>query len=173
VADNQGISGILRAMSRKKPKVSDNTIALNKRARFDYHIEETFEAGLALTGWEVKSLRQGKVQITDTYVLIKGGEAWLIGANITPLDTVSTHFVADPTRSRKLLLHKKELARILGATQQKGMTCVCTALYWKGHLVKAKIGLARGKQSHDKRETEKDRDWNRQKQRIVRENVKQ
>lgn len=160
-------------MTKKKPKVADNTIALNKRARFDYFIEETFEAGVSLTGWEVKSLRAGKAQITDSYVLIKDGEAWLLGASITPLDTVSTHFVADPTRTRKLLLHKKELARILAATQQKGMTCVCTALYWKGHLVKAKIGLARGKQTHDKRQTTKERDWNRQKQRIVRENVKQ
>jgi SsrA-binding protein len=160
-------------MTKKKPKGTDNTIALNKRARFDYHIEETFEAGLALTGWEVKSLREGKVQITDSYVLMKNGEAWLIGANITPLSTVSTHFVPDPTRTRKLLLNKKELAKILAATQQKGMTCVCTALYWKGHLIKAKIGLARGKQSHDKRQTERERDWSRQKQRIVRDSVKQ
>ena len=160
-------------MTKKKPKIADNTIALNKRARFDYHIEETFEAGVALAGWEVKSLRAGKAQITDSYVLIKDGEAWLLGANITPLETVSTHFVADPTRTRKLLLHKKELAKILAATQQKGMTCVCTALYWKGHLVKAKIGLARGKQDHDKRQTSKERDWNRQKQRIMRDNVKQ
>ncbi len=160
-------------MSKKKPKVADNTIALNKRARFDYHIDETFEAGLALTGWEVKSLRAGKVQITDTYVLIRNGEAFLVGASITPLDTVSTHFVADPTRTRKLLLHKKELAKLVAATQQKGMTCVCTALYWKGHLVKAKIGLARGKQSHDKRQEQRDRDWNRQKQRVLRDNVKQ
>ncbi len=160
-------------MSKKKPKVADNTIALNKRARFDFHIDETFEAGLALTGWEVKSLRAGKVQITDTYVLVKDGEAFLVGANITPLDTVSTHFVADPTRTRKLLLHKKELAKLVAATQQKGMTCVCTALYWKGHLVKAKIGLARGKQSHDKRQDQRDRDWDRQKQRVLRDNVKQ
>ena len=160
-------------MTKKKAKVADNTIALNKRARFDYHIEDTFEAGVALTGWEVKSLREGKVQITDSYVLMKDGEAFLLGANITPLETVSTHFVADPVRTRKLLLHKKELAKILAATQQQGMTCVCTALYWKGHLVKAKIGLARGKQSHDKRQTSKERDWNRQKQRIMRDNVKQ
>ena len=159
-------------MSKKKPKVADNTIALNKRARFDYHIDETFEAGVALTGWEVKSLREGKVQITETYVLVKDGEAFLMGATITPLPTVSTHFVADPTRSRKLLLHKKELAKLHAATQQKGMTCVCMALYWKGHLVKAKIGLARGKQSHDKRQDKRDKDWDRQKQRIVREHVK-
>ncbi len=160
-------------MSKKKPRQPSNTIALNKRARFDYHLEEKFEAGLALTGWEVKSLREGKVQITDTYVLMKDGEAFLVGANITPLNTASTHFVADPTRTRKLLLHKKELGKILGATQKKGMTCVCTALYWKNHLVKAKIALAHGKQSHDKRQDQKDKDWNRQKQRIVRENVKQ
>jgi SsrA-binding protein len=163
----------MRAMSKKKPKQQSNTIALNKRARFDYQLEEKFEAGIELTGWEVKSLREGKVQITDTYVLMKDGEAFLIGANITPLATVSTHFVADPTRTRKLLLHKKELARILAATEQKGMTCVCTALYWKGHLIKAEVALARGKQSHDKRDTERERDWNRQKQRIVREAVKQ
>ncbi|MEP5763522.1 MAG: SsrA-binding protein SmpB [Halieaceae bacterium] len=160
-------------MSKKKPKQESNTIAQNKRARFDYHIEEKFEAGIALAGWEVKSLREGKVQITDTYVLMKDGEAFLIGANITPLGTVSTHYVADPSRTRKLLLNKKELARILVATQQKGMTCVCTALYWKGHLVKAAIGLAKGKQSHDKRTMERDRDWDRQKQRVVRDNVKQ
>ena len=172
-ADKPEFFCILRAMTKKKPKRSDNTIALNKRARFDYHIDETFEAGLALTGWEVKSLREGKVQITDSYVLMKNGEAWLIGANITPLSTVSTHFVPDPTRTRKLLLNKKELAKILAATQQKGMTCVCTALFWKGHLVKAKIALAHGKQSHDKRQTERERDWSRQKQRIVRESVKQ
>lgn len=163
----------MRAMSKKKAKNNDNTIARNKRASFDYHLEETFEAGLALSGWEVKSLRMGKVQLTDSYVLMKDGEAFLLGANITPLDTVSTHFVTDPTRTRKLLLKKKELAKILAATSAKGMTCVCTALYWKGHLVKAKIALAKGKQTHDKRDTQKDRDWNRQKQRVIRENVKQ
>ena len=163
----------MRAMAKKKHKTPSNVIAQNKRASFDYHLLETFEAGIALSGWEVKSLRQGKVQLTDTYVLMKDGEAFLLGANITPLDTVSTHYVTDPTRTRKLLLHKKELAKILAATQAKGQTCVCTQLYWKGHLVKARIALAQGKKDHDKRDTQKDRDWNRQKQRIVRENVKQ
>ncbi len=128
---------------------------------------------MALTGWEVKSLRMGKADISDSYVLMKDGEAFLIGANITPLDTVSTHFVSDPTRTRKLLLHKKELGKILAATQQKGLTCVCTALYWKAHLVKAQIALARGKQSHDKRQTQKEKDWNRQKHRVMRDAVKQ
>jgi len=163
----------MRAMAKRKPKKSDNTIAQNKRAAFDYRLEETFEAGVALLGWEVKSLRMGKVNLTDTYVLIKDGEAFLLGANITPLDTVSTHFVSDPTRTRKLLLNKKELAKLHAAVSQKGKTCVCTALYWKGHLVKAKIAIGTGKQSHDKRDTQKDRDWDRQKQRIVRNAVKQ
>jgi len=156
-------------MSRKTKKSADNTIAQNKRARFDFELLESFEAGIALTGWEVKALRAGKAQLSDSYVLMKDGEAWLLGAQITPLETASTHFVTDPTRTRKLLLHKKELARILAATGAKGQTCVCTRLYWKGHLVKACIALARGKQSHDKRQTEKDREWNRQKQRLMRD----
>jgi SsrA-binding protein len=163
----------MRAMTKKKPKNSSNVIARNKRASFDYQLLETFEAGVVLTGWEVKSLRMGKADLGDSYVLIKDGEAWLLGTQIVPLDTASTHFVTDPTRTRKLLLHKKELAKILAATSQKGQTCVCTQLYWKGHLVKARIALAQGKKSHDKRDAEKDRDWSRQKQRIVRENVKQ
>ena len=162
-----------RMAKSKRNKPSDNTIAQNKRARFDYHLLQSFEAGVSLAGWEVKSLRAGKVQLTDSYVLMKGGEAFLLGANITPLDTVSTHFVSDPTRTRKLLLHKKELAQINAGVTQKGQTCVCTALYWKGHLVKARIDLATGKKLHDKRETERDRDWQRQKARIVRDNVKQ
>ena len=163
----------MRAMSKKKPQNSSNVIARNKRASFDYQLLETFEAAVALTGWEVKSLRMGKADLGDSYVLIKDGEAWLLGAQITPLDTASTHFVTDPIRTRKLLLHKKELAKINAATAQKGQTCVCTQLYWKGHLVKARIALAQGKKSHDKRDTEKERDWNRQKQRIIRDNVKQ
>ena len=162
----------MRAMAKKK-KTPSNVIAQNKRASFDYSLLETFEAGVVLTGWEVKSLRMGKVQLTDSYVLMKDGEAFLLGSQITPLDTASTHFVTDPTRTRKLLLKKRELAKILAAVSQKGQTCVCTQLYWKGHLVKARIALAQGKQAHDKRDTEKDREWNRQKQRIVRDAVKQ
>ncbi len=163
----------MRRMSKKKHKTPDNVIAQNKRARFDYQLLETFEAGVALLGWEVKALRMGKAQLTDSYVLMKDGEAWLLGSQITPLDTASTHVVADPTRTRKLLLNKRELAKILDAVSKKGQTCVCTRLYWKGHLVKASIALAAGKQSHDKRDTERDRDWNRQKQRVIRDNVKQ
>jgi SsrA-binding protein len=163
----------MRAMAKKKHKAPSNTIADNRRARFDYQLLDTFEAGISLAGWEVKALRAGKVQLTDSYVLVKDGEAYLLGAHITPLDTASTHFVTDPTRTRKLLLHKKELAQILAATSAKGQTCVCTRLYWKGHLVKAQIALAKGKQSHDKRDTERDRDWDRQKQRVMRDAVKQ
>ena len=155
-------------MGKKKPKQSSNIIAQNKKARHDYHLEQKFEAGVQLQGWEVKSLRMGEIQITDTYVLMKDGEAFLLGAHINPLKTVSTHYVTDPTRTRKLLLNKRELARLLAATQQDGRTCVCTALYWKGHLVKAEICIAKGKQQHDKRQAEKNKDWDKQKQRIMR-----
>jgi SsrA-binding protein len=153
-------------MAKKQNKNSGNTIALNKKAKFDYELHERFEAGVALLGWEVKSLRAGKVQLTDTYVFFKNGEAWLLGSQITPLATASTHFVTDPTRTRKLLLNRRELTRLQEAVEQKGYTVVATALYWKTHMVKCEIAIAKGKQQHDKRETEKDRDWARQKQRI-------
>ncbi len=152
-------------------KASGGTIALNKRARHDYHLEERLEAGLSLEGWEVKSLRAGKAQLVDSYVLFKDGEAFLLGALITPLASASTHFVTDPTRTRKLLLNRRELNRFAGAVQQKGYTCVATALYWKRHRVKCEIALAKGKAQHDKRETEKARDWQRQKQRMMRHSV--
>ncbi len=155
-------------MAKKKSSGnSSGTIAVNKRARFDYMIEEKYEAGLVLCGWEVKSLRAGKAQLTDTYVLLKDGEAWLVGAHISPLQTASTHVVADPDRSRKLLLNRRELGKLFAATEQKGSTCVALALYWKGSRVKCEIALAKGKKQHDKRATEKDRDWSRQKQRVM------
>ena len=160
-------------MAKKKGSKPSNVIAQNKRARFDYHLNDTFEAGVALVGWEVKSLRMGKADLADSYVLMKDGEAFLLGAHVSPLDTVSTHYVTDPTRTRKLLLHRKELARLHAAVSQKGQTCVCTDLHWKGHLVKARLALATGKKAHDKRDTAKERDWSRQKQRIIRDNVKQ
>ncbi|MCK0715052.1 SsrA-binding protein SmpB [Chromohalobacter sarecensis] len=155
-------------MAKKKGNIGSSTIAQNKKARFEYHIDETFEAGLSLSGWEVKSLRAGKAQLTDTYILIKNGEAWLLGSHITPLTTVSTHVVADPSRTRKLLLHRKEIARIFSRTQDKGHTCVPLKLYWKKNLVKCELALVRGKKMHDKRATEKARDWNREKARIMR-----
>lgn len=154
-------------MAKKKPKQKSNTIIVNKKVKHDYHLEEKFEAGISLLGWEVKSLRQGKVQLTDSYVFIRDGEALLLNALITPLPTVSTHFVTEPTRNRKLLLNKKELAKLHRATQAGGKTCVCTAMYWKNHLVKVEIHIAQGKKQHDKRETEKQRDWNREKQRVL------
>ncbi len=153
----------------KKAKAPDTTIAQNKKVRHDYFLTDTFEAGVALLGWEVKSLRMKKVQLIDSYVLLKDGEAFLLGCNITPLNTASTHVIADPTRTKKLLLSKRELAKLYAATQQKGHTCVATKLYWKGHLVKCQIALAKGKQEHDKRATEKDREWKVDKQRIVRQ----
>lgn len=153
----------------KKNKADDTTIVVNKKANHDFLIGDKFEAGIALTGWEVKSLRQKKIQLVDSHVIIKNGEAYLLGAQITPLDTASSHVVADPTRTRKLLLHRKELARIFSAIQQKGHTCVCTKLYWKGHLVKSQVALAKGKQSFDKRASIKEREWNIDKQRAVRQ----
>lgn len=152
----------------KKPKTSPDTIVVNKKARHDYFIEDSLEAGIALTGWEVKALRAGRVQLVDSYVIFKDGEAWLLGALITPLQTASTHFVTDPQRTRKLLLQKRQLAYLMGAVQQKGYTCLCLKLYWKNHLVKAEIALAKGKQLHDKRDTDKERDWNLEKQRVMR-----
>ncbi len=157
-------------MAKSKGDNAKNpTIALNRRARHDYHLEDRFEAGLALEGWEVKSLRDGKGQLVDSYVLIKDGEAWLLGAMITPLPSASTHVVPDPQRTRKLLLHAREISRIYVATQQKGYTCVATALYWKGNKVKCEVALAKGKKQHDKRAAVKEREWTRQKGRLLKQ----
>lgn len=158
-------------MSKKKPGNTSSTIALNKKAKHEYHIDERFEAGLVLLGWEVKSLRAGKAQLTDAYVLLKGGEAFLLGAHFMPLTATSTHVIADPTRTRKLLLHAKEISKLIGKVHQAGETCVPLALYWKKNKVKCEIALVRGKKQFDKRATEKERDWNRQKQRIMREHT--
>jgi len=151
-----------------KSKAVDTTIARNKKALHDYFIEDSFEAGMMLLGWEVKSMREKKVQLTDSYVILKDGEAWLIGCNITPLNTASTHVVCEPDRTRKLLLHRKELARLFSSVQQKGHTCIATKIYWKDHLIKCQVSLAKGKQEHDKRNVEKDREWAIEKQRTVR-----
>ncbi|WP_105103356.1 SsrA-binding protein SmpB [Microbulbifer pacificus] len=155
-------------MAKKKKAPASNTIALNKKAKHDYFIEEKFEAGLELQGWEVKSCREGKAQLTDSYVLFKDGQAWLLGARIQPLISASTHYVTEPDRTRRLLLNRKEIAKLMASVEQKGYTCVCTALYWKKHLIKCEIALAKGKALHDKRDTEKERDWNREKQRLMR-----
>jgi SsrA-binding protein len=151
----------------KKPS-SGGTIAQNRRARHEYFIEEKFEAGLVLQGWEVKSIRDGRMSITEAYVIFKNGEAFLFGSQITPLLSASTHVVPEATRTRKLLLSRRQIEKLMGAVNQKGYTCVPLACYWKGPLVKCEIALVKGKQLHDKRTTEKDRDWNREKQRIFR-----
>jgi len=151
---------------KNSQKNNGTTIALNKKAKFDFHLSDRFECGVALLGWEVKSLRAGKLQLVDSYVIFKNDEAFLFGALINPLQTVCTHYVTDPRRTRKLLLNRREITRLQEASQQKGYTVVATAMYWKAHLVKCEIALAKGKQDHDKRETEKERDWQREKQRI-------
>ncbi len=151
----------------KKKKIPDNVITLNKKARFDFYIEDEFEAGLVLQGWEVKSLRAGKVQINDSHIIVKHGEAWLLGGQIQPLMTASSHTETDPIRTRKLLLHKKELASLIGSVERKGYTIVPLSLYWKKNRVKIKIALAKGKKTHDKRETIKQRDWARDKARVL------
>ncbi|MEM1175898.1 MAG: SsrA-binding protein SmpB [Pseudomonadota bacterium] len=153
-------------MAKQKP-ANDNVIAVNRKARHDYFIEETLEAGLSLEGWEVKSLRAGKAQITETYVHLKNGEAFLIGANFTPLISASTHIKANPTRTRKLLLHRRELDRLVGAVERKGFTLVALDLHWHKGNVKLNLGLAKGKKQHDKRAASKNRDWERQKARIL------
>jgi SsrA-binding protein len=150
-----------------KKAAQGSTIALHKKARFEYHIEERFEAGIALQGWEVKSLRAGKMNLTESYAIIKGGEAFLLGAQITPLATASTHIQPDPTRTRKLLLKREELNKLIGAVERKGYTLVPTAMYWKHGLAKLELGLAKGKQEHDKRATIKEREWQREKGRIL------
>lgn len=159
-------------MSKKKSKISNNTIALNKRARHEYFIEDEIEAGLSLQGWEVKSMRAGKANISDSYVIFNQGEAFLFGAQITPLNVASTHVVADPTRTRKLLLSKRELDSLYGKANRDGFTIVALSLYWKGAWAKVKIGLAKGKKLHDKRDTIKDREWQRTKDRIMKHSAR-
>ncbi len=146
-----------------------STIALNKRARFEYHLEQTFEAGIELHGWEVKALRDGRIQITDSNVLLKDGEAFLFGAHINPLPTASTHVDPDPTRTRRLLLHRREIDQLIGAVERKGYACIPVAMYWKRGRAKVEIALAKGKKLHDKRRDQKERDWSRDKQRLMKE----
>ena len=148
------------------------TIALNKRARHEYHLEHKLEAGLALQGWELKAIRAGRANIGDAYAVVLSGELFLVGAQITPLIQASTHVVANDRRTRKLLLHRREIDELIGRVQRDGYTLIPMALYWKGNQVKAEIALARGKQQHDKREASKERDWNREKQRLLRRHNK-
>jgi len=144
------------------------SIVQNRKAFHDYFVEERYEAGLALAGWEVKAVRAGRAQLADGYVMIRGGELYLIGASISPLATVSTHFVPDPTRSRKLLLHAEEIKRLIGKVEQRGYTLVPLDLHYSRGRIKLEIGLARGKLKHDKRAAEREKQWNREKQRLLR-----
>ena len=153
--------------SKKSKGAPSSTIALNKKAKHDYFLGDRFEAGLVLEGWEVKSLRDGRVQIKESFVVLQNGEAWLMGVNISPLLSASTHIHPNPTRSRKLLLHAEELSRIFGAVDRKGFTLVPVALYWSKGKVKVEVALAKGKQAHDKRASEKNRDWGREKERLL------
>ena len=146
-------------------------IAENRRARFEYHIEERYEAGVVLQGWEVKAIRAGQVQLTDGYVVIRDGELYLIGLRINALRTASTHVLPEPDRTKKLLMKKDEIRRLIGKVEQKGFTLVPLDLHFKGSHVKAEIALAKGKATHDKRETEKKRDWEREKGRLMRQKV--
>jgi len=152
---------------KKGDKSESSRIAVNKRARHDYLIEDTHEAGLELMGWEVKSMRAGRVQLSESYVFIRNGEAWLLGCHITPLLSASTHVVAKPMRDRKLLLHRAEISKLVGQVDRKGYTVVPLKLYWKRSKVKLEIGLGKGKKTHDKRASEKARDWDREKNRIM------
>jgi SsrA-binding protein len=144
------------------------SIVENRKAFHDYFIEERYEAGLALDGWEVKAIRAGRAQLAEGYVTVRGSEIFLIGANISPLATVSTHFIPDPRRSRKLLLHAEEIKRLIGKVEQRGYTLIPLNLHYKGGRIKLDIGLGRGKQQHDKRADEREKDWNREKQRLLR-----
>jgi SsrA-binding protein len=154
-------------MSKPEP-ATPRLIAENRKARFEYFIEERYEAGIALQGWEVKAMRAGRAQLKEAYVFIRGGEAFLFGAHISPLNSASSHVVADPIRTRKLLLNRSELNGLIGAVERRGYTLIPLELYWKDGRAKLRIGLAKGKKQHDKRATEKDRDWQRDKARLLR-----
>jgi SsrA-binding protein len=164
-------------MSKKKEDKNSagaqgKTIALNKSARHEYHLETRYEAGIALQGWELKSIRAGRMNMGDAYAMVKDGEIFLFGAQITPLIQASTHVVADDRRTRKLLLHRHEIDKLVGKVEREGYTLIPTACYWSRNKVKLELALAKGKQAHDKRATEKERDWQREKQRVMRRHNK-
>lgn len=154
--------------AKDKAKAASGTIALNKRARYEYQLENRIEAGLALQGWELKAIRAGRANIGEAYAVIRNGEMFLFNAQITPLLSASTHVVAEERRTRKLLMHRNEIDGLIGRIQREGYTVVPTALYWKGNKVKAEVALAKGKKEHDKRDASKERDWQREKQRAMR-----
>lgn len=151
----------------KKKKTSPNTIAVNRKARHDYSVEDNFEAGIALEGWEVKSMREGLAQISESYIMVHKNELVWLGGQITPLLSASTHIKPVPTRPRKLLMHRREIDRLIGLIERKGYTLLPLRLYWKNGRAKMEIGIAKGKKAHDKRAADKERDWNREKQRTL------
>lgn len=151
----------------EKPSPAPRTITLNRRARHDYFIEDQYEAGIMLEGWEVKSLRDGRAQIAEAYVVIRNAEAWLLGAHFTPLKTASTHIQPDATRTRKLLLNRHELNKLIGATEREGYTLIPLSLYWQRGRAKLEVGLAKGKKQQDKRASIKEREWKREKARVL------
>ncbi|MCL9775996.1 SsrA-binding protein SmpB [Vibrio methylphosphonaticus] len=155
-----------------KNKAGSNTIAQNKKARHEYHIEDDIEAGIELQGWEVKSLRQGKANIVESYIFIRDGQAYISGMSILPLNQASTHIVAEPTRVRKLLLRRRELDNLIGRVNREGMTLVALSLYWSRSWAKLKVGVAKGKKLHDKREDLKEKDWARDKARVMKSNLR-
>jgi SsrA-binding protein len=144
------------------------SISQNRKAWHDYFIEEKFEAGMVLQGWEVKAIRAGRLQLRDAYVTVHGSEIWLVGCSVTPLPTVSTHFQPDPTRTRKLLMNAREIDRLIGAVERSGYTLVPLDMHYSKGRIKLEIGLAKGKKQHDKRESERERDWQRERQRLLR-----
>ena len=152
-------------------KPDSATIVANKKARFEYFIENEYEAGLVLEGWEIKSLRAGKVNLSDAHVMIKNGEAFLLGSQIQPLPTASAHLFPDSRRTRKLLLNRRELNQLIGSVERQGYTLIPMSLYWKHNKVKMRVALAKGKKTHDKRETVKDRDWARAHSRIMKKGL--
>jgi SsrA-binding protein len=144
------------------------SIAQNRKAFHDYFVEERYEAGLVLEGWEVKAIRAGRAQLGDAYVLVRNGALWLVGAHISPLPTVSTHFVPDPTRTRKLLMHAEEIQRLIGKVERRGYTLIPLDMHYKKGRIKLEVALGRGKLKHDKRAAERDREWERDKQKLLR-----
>lgn len=160
------------AKNKSKPKNNDNTIARNKRASHEYHLEERFEAGVELQGWEVKSLRAGKANIADSYIFLKDGEAWLLNSTIHPLIAASSHVVCDPVRYRKLLLKRRELDNLTGKVERQGYSIIPISMYWKKAWVKISFALAKGKKDHDKRADVKDREWQVQKERMMKHSVR-
>lgn len=154
-------------MVKPRKNTDSNTIAVNRKATFDYFIEESFEAGMALEGWEVKSLREGRAQLKESYVIVQNGEVFLVGAHVSPLTQASTHIHPSPTRARKLLLHRKEISKLIGATEREGYTLVPLKMYWSKGKAKLRIALAKGKKQHDKRQTIRQREWERDKARLL------